>query len=284
MSSAGDEGPGPDVVWTAGQVARHLGIAESTLRSWHRRYRVGPNNTPARSYRRYASDDVARLRRMRDLVRSGMLPSDAARDVNGLEPSGTDRSTVEDVTDVVAAARRLATQRCLAVLGRSLRQRGVRRTWDEVCRPALAVVNDDRFDDPACVAAEHVLSWAVSSVLQRVERPDTAPEVVLACTEAEYHTLPLEALAAALGERGTAVHMIGAATPLASLRHAVRTVRPSAVLLWSQQRATASADALAYLVRTDSVRAVIGGPGWASPPPDGVELCDSLADALTLLT
>jgi MerR family transcriptional regulator, light-induced transcriptional regulator len=297
MTGAGDEGPAPDVVWTAGQVARHLGIAESTLRSWHRRYRIGPNNTPARSYRRYAPDDVRRLRRMRDLVRSGMLPSDAARDVNGAghvnstghvggEQSRADRSPAEDAAALLVAARLLDTQRCRALLGQSLNQRGVRRTWDEVCRPALGSVTvaDDRFDESACIAGEHVLSWAISSALQRVDRPDTTPDVLLACTEAEYHTLPLEALAAALGELGTAVRMIGAATPAATLAHAVTTARPTAVVLWSQQSQTASAEALTCLLAAGVTHRIIAGPGWPTPAPEGVRLCASLIEALALLT
>jgi DNA-binding transcriptional MerR regulator len=195
-------------VWTAGQVARHLGIAESTLRSWHRRYDLGPDNRPARGYRRYTPEDVTRLQRMCDLVQSGMLPSEAARDI-----TTTTSSHEQDVRDVLAAARDLNSARCVAVLTRSLNQHGVLPTWDNLCRPALNTVNDDRFTDPACVANEHVLSWAVSAVLHTVRRPEKDPEVLLACTEAEYHTLALEALAAALGERGTAVRMLGAATP-----------------------------------------------------------------------
>jgi DNA-binding transcriptional MerR regulator len=278
------DGPSPGAVWTAGQVARHLGIAESTLRSWHRRYRIGPDNARAGTYRRYATDDVTRLRRMRDLVRSGMLPSDAARDVVRRSGTGTVRAPAEDVSAVLAAARRLDTQACVAVLRRSLDQRGVQRMWDQVCRPALSAVTNDMPDDPESVCNEHVLSWAVSSVLQRVERPDTAPDVLLACTESETHTLPLEALAAALGELGTAVRMIGAATPTASLLHAVETSRPDAVVLWSQQRSTARPEALASLLATDTPRPVIAGPGWATPVPAGVLHCTSLTDAVTLLT
>src|ERR1700759_1599917 len=89
--------------WTAGQVARHLGIAESTLRSWHRRYGIGPHGTEPGRYRRYLEEAVPRLRRMLDLIGLGMLPSEAARAVQAgeNEPVPAER----DVADLVAAAR-----------------------------------------------------------------------------------------------------------------------------------------------------------------------------------
>jgi DNA-binding transcriptional MerR regulator len=285
MTGTGGDGPPVDAVWTAGQVARHLGIAESTLRSWHRRYRIGPDNTPAGSYRRYGRADVSRLSRMRDLVRAGVLPSDAARDITGSGngPTGTDRPPEDDVAEALTGARLLDTQRCRTVLGRSLDERGVQATWNQVCRPALAEVNEGRFADPACVSQEHVLSWAISSALQRVARPVTAPVAVLACTAAEYHTLPLEALAAALGERDTSVCMVGAATPVASLVHVVATVRPDSVVLWSQQQVTATTDALSALAATGTPRSIIAGPGWQGRAPEGVQHCASLTEAVALL-
>ena len=73
--------PAPGPPWTAGQVARQLGIAESTLRAWHRRYGIGPHGSEPGRYRHYAEADVARLRRMLELIKLGMLASDAARAV-----------------------------------------------------------------------------------------------------------------------------------------------------------------------------------------------------------
>src|SRR5687767_913975 len=46
-------------------VARKLGIAPATLRTWDRRYGIGPaDHTPGR-HRRYSADDLARLELMR---------------------------------------------------------------------------------------------------------------------------------------------------------------------------------------------------------------------------
>jgi hypothetical protein len=60
-------------------VARRLGVAPATLRTWHRRYGLGPSDRTSGSHRRYGLTDVARLDLMRRLVHNGVPPADAAR-------------------------------------------------------------------------------------------------------------------------------------------------------------------------------------------------------------
>ncbi|GAA4659752.1 MULTISPECIES: MerR family transcriptional regulator [Amycolatopsis] len=280
----GSREPEPGSVWTAGQVARHLRIAESTLRTWHRRYGVGPHNPQPGRYRRYSAEDVNRLRRMRDLITAGMLPSDAAKSVEAaIREGGTPG---EDLARLVTSARALDSGRCLRVIEQAVARQGVVETWERLCRPALVTLDGDQRHDPDVVDTEHVLSWAVSAALHRVPRPaeraDRRP-VLLACTEGEYHSLALEALSAALAERELPVRMLGAATPPRSLDHAVAAARPLAVVLWSHQQETASSAAVAAL-RRHRVRRLIAGPGWPARRPAGTEFLGSLKEALLMLT
>src|SRR6201995_5495278 len=180
--------------WTAGQVARHLGIAESTLRSWHRRYGITPQGSEPGRYRRYSEADVARLRRVLDLLKLGMLASEAARTVQAGETEAV--PVDQDVADLMAAARGADSERCRAILDNVLIRRGVVEAWDAVCRPALALADADQRDDPDCIDIEHALSWAMLGALHRVPVPPIPPGTVvglLACVESEDHTLPLGA-------------------------------------------------------------------------------------------
>lgn len=60
-------------------VARRVGIAPATLRTWDRRYGIGPTgHTPGR-HRRYAPPDVARLELMQHALVRGAAPAEAAR-------------------------------------------------------------------------------------------------------------------------------------------------------------------------------------------------------------
>ena len=58
--------------------ARRLGVAPATLRTWDRRYGVGPtDHTPGR-HRRYSPDDLARLDVMHHALVRGATPAEAA--------------------------------------------------------------------------------------------------------------------------------------------------------------------------------------------------------------
>jgi DNA-binding transcriptional MerR regulator/methylmalonyl-CoA mutase cobalamin-binding subunit len=283
------------VTRTAGQVARLLGIAESTLRAWHRRYGVGPQAPRPGGYRRYTDEDVARLQRMHDLIRGGTLPSDAARQVSAHHGR---RPAEQVLPDLLAATGDLDSVRCLALLERALTEYGVIGLWEHLCRPALLAIDAHQEagadDGPGeCVEREHVLSWAIAATLHRATARTatlaatltatlTRPEVMLACADGEQHTLALEVLAVALAERGVSVRMLGAAVPTASLVHAVTRARPAVVVLWAQQSRTADAAAVTAL-RGLPCRRVVAGPGWPLRDLHGIEHVESLSAAVALL-
>ncbi len=75
-SSHGDPG-GPTLKVAA--VARRLGVAPATLRTWARRYGLGPSAHVAGSHRQYSSEDLARLVVMRRMTLEGVSPAEAAR-------------------------------------------------------------------------------------------------------------------------------------------------------------------------------------------------------------
>jgi MerR family transcriptional regulator, light-induced transcriptional regulator len=69
----------PEPRLTVAAVARRLGVAPATLRTWDRRYGLGPTLHEAGAHRRYSRSDIARLEAMRRLVLDGVPPADAAR-------------------------------------------------------------------------------------------------------------------------------------------------------------------------------------------------------------
>ena len=73
-------------------MARQLGVAPATLRTWARRYGLGPDEHTSGAHRRYSVVDVARLRHMRRLTQEGVAPADAAR-LALAEPLGAGAST-----------------------------------------------------------------------------------------------------------------------------------------------------------------------------------------------
>ncbi|MDQ7803065.1 MerR family transcriptional regulator [Amycolatopsis sp. A133] len=254
----------PAVTWTAGAVARMLGLPASTLRAWHRRYDLPLSAPQTGSHRRYGRTDVDALLRMQHLIEQGLGPAAAA--ARAFRPGGR-----TDVGTLLTAVRRLKLDTAAALLDAHLAGRGVPATWDELCRPALGALCGP--DADRCIDLVHGLAWAIAAALHRIPAPTGAgPPVLLACVDGERHTLPLEALRAALAEQGRAALFLGASIPESALRHAVDRVRPAAVVLWSSHPVTPPSG-------LPVARIVLAGPGRPSPGRP-----DSLRDAVSLLT
>ncbi|MEU9859402.1 MerR family transcriptional regulator [Streptomyces sp. NPDC047971] len=186
-------------------------------------------------------------------------------------------SVHQEFRGLARAAVRLDSPTMHTLLCDLVATHGLLVSWEEVMAPTLHAVgrkwesSGDRY-----VEVEHLLSWHISTALRqlvgsaRPHRADANP-VLLACVPGEQHTLPIEALAAGLAERGLPTRMFGAAVPAEALDAAVRRLGPTAVVLWSQSRSTAS-HALARHVADISfgVRGarthplvLLAGPGWA---------------------
>ncbi|MGD0924614.1 MAG: MerR family transcriptional regulator [Streptosporangiaceae bacterium] len=67
------------VGFSVGAVARRLGVAPSTLRTWNRRYGIGACELSPGKHRRYTAEDITRLEHMQKLILRGAAPADAAR-------------------------------------------------------------------------------------------------------------------------------------------------------------------------------------------------------------
>jgi MerR family transcriptional regulator, light-induced transcriptional regulator len=286
--------------YSAGAVARRLGVAVTTLRTWHQRYGVGPSLHEPGQHRRYTDADVERLEAMQRLIAGGVAPAEAARWVTRGPDSvaAPDRSApateaVYDVRSTVRgmhrAALRLDAPAVRQLAGQAVRRLGVVAAWDGVLRPVLSWIGDRHAATGALVEVEHLLSTSISAVLGAVPRPaPTVPlRIMLACADEEQHSLPVEALAAALAAAGVPVRLLGARVPTSALLAAVRRTGPIALLVWSHQRSTADPGQLAAVLaeRNRPVVVAAGGPGWHRMAlPAGVSVPRSLSEAIMELT
>jgi DNA-binding transcriptional MerR regulator len=291
--------PVPDAGLSAGEVARRIGVAATTIRTWDRRYGLGPSYREPGRHRRYSEYDLARLELMRRLTVDGVAPAEAARiakatrDPTGqvplgamLRPSGSSHRQAS-TSGTARGLRRAALALDPADVNRLLDlalAAGVVRAWTAVIAPALRDLGSRYSAAGRYIAAEHLLSGAVSTALARVPRPRTRPRVLLGCAPAEQHSLPLEALAAALAERGVASRMLGARMPTGALREALVRTGPTALLIWAHSAATADYDQLAAASGARPRPAIVAacGPGWAPGSlPDGVLLLTTFTQALS---
>jgi len=181
------------------------------------------------------------------------------------------------------AAMRLDVATMSSVITRMIGERGVVHTWDHLLRPVLTGVGERHAATGALVEVEHLLSRTVSEALAAVPRPAgaPAPRTLLACADDEQHSLPVEALAAALAERGHRSLLLGARVPHRALAAVVGRLGPTVVVLWSHAPGTADLDQLMELRGTPLIAAA--GPGWsAAGLPAAIVRPASLGEALDL--
>ncbi|MFF0216859.1 MerR family transcriptional regulator [Streptomyces vinaceus] len=289
--------PRPAAALSTGAVARRLGVSPTTLRSWERRYAIGPASREAGRHRRWTAQDIARLELMCRLTADGVPPAEAARAALGgapaapragaavpsAAPGGPDALPLGAVRPecrgLSRAAVRLDAPTVAELLEAVLAEDGLVTAWEEVIAPTLHAVGrkwataGERY-----VEVEHLLSWQISAALHRIRplpEPPRSPPVLLACVPGEQHSLPIEALGAALGGRGVPVRMFGAALPAEALHDAVRRTGPRAVVLWAQSRTTAdpalarSVAGIEWGLRGARARPamLLAGPGWGAEAP-----------------
>ncbi|WP_433053722.1 MerR family transcriptional regulator [Dactylosporangium sp. CS-033363] len=278
--------------YSAGAVARRLGVAVTTLRTWHQRYGMGPSLHEPGHHRRYTEQDIQRLELMQRLIVEGVAPAEAARWAR--RPAAS--FVAEPVPNLTAAVRglsraalRLDAPAVRQRIAEAVREHGVVTAWDGVLRPVLAGIGERYAATGELIEVEHMISGSISAVLGAVPRPPLGVpvQILLSCADEEQHSLPIEAVAAALAADGVPSRSLGARVPPAALLAAVRRTGPDAVLLWSHSPGTGAPEQLEALLaeRTRPVVVAAGGPGWPRPfVPSGVVCPDSLGEALATLT
>ncbi|KFK88053.1 transcriptional regulator [Streptomyces sp. JS01] len=190
---------------TTGAVARLLGVAPTTLRSWDRRYGIGPAAREDGRHRRWTGADIAALRHMCALTSAGLPPAEAARTVlagtSGAGTPSTGPSRAEEsgagASGAPAAPRSArasrapgplpvgrARQECRGLARAAVRldapaldelltavldRYGLPAAWDEVIMPVLhAVGRKWETAGERYIEVEHLLSWHVSGALRGV--------------------------------------------------------------------------------------------------------------------
>lgn len=303
--AAADEAPDPPTL-TVAAVAKRLGVAPATLRTWARRYGLGPSDHTAGSHRRYNATDLSRLVVMRRLTHEGLSPAQAAQYALAGEPEQAEVSVVDLVGEesgrarggrVVAlreaspAARGLARASMMLdaygmseVLRRQVRQEGVVVTWESLVSPVLIGLGERYASTATGIEAEHLFSECLMGVLRATTESLAAPrntaQVLLACLGEEQHSLPLHAVAAALAERGVYARQLGMRVPSEALVSAVRRTGPAVVFLYASMPAR-DVEVLAELARVrPAPRVLVGGPGWGRSVPASVTAVDSLSEAV----
>ena len=292
-----------DVGLPVAAVAQRLGVAPATLRTWARRYGLGPTSHVAGAHRRYGAADLRRLAVMRRLTMEGVAPVDAARSAlasaDDVTPSSSDRS------DDIPSARPLRTARPARQVaparrpaGAPARPRTAQPPWgQESDRAAVAldpeqtarmvttafdglglIVGWEQVVGPALMAlarawettgpgydSELMLTSAVLAALRArtLPAPVAARPALLAPAEDERDALVLHVVAAALAERGVPSRVLAPGRPREALAAAVRSTDPAGVMVLASSPVRDPGQLSALPTPGPATCLVLVGAGWA---------------------
>lgn len=271
--------PDADESLTVAALARRLGVAPATLRTWDRRYGIGPSEHSAGNHRKYSAGDVTRLTSMVRLIVAGVTPKDAASKALKLNLKGSQKKVEkiaqesEEQSDLVSllykSAMKFDQLKIEKLIRKSILETGIEATWVQVIAPLLTEVGDDWVRTGDGIEVEHFLSEVLRKILcenfGRIENPKNSRPVLLACVENEFHSLALTALAAVLAEERIECIFLGARTPQSALNKIIIKSAPPAIFLWAQLSENADQKYVkAIPVIRPAPRVLLGGPGWNS--------------------
>lgn len=82
------------------------------------------------------------------------------------------------------------------------------------------------------------------------------------CAPEEQHSLPLEALQAALWQEQCSARFLGARVPAETLVRAAQKLRPTNIVIWAHAASTAR-KVLVHELAQHGSRLLLCGPGWS---------------------
>ena len=259
---------------TVAAVARRLGVAPATLRTWARRYGLGPSDHESGSHRRYCPEDLAKLTMMRRLIIAGMTPAQAAEKaltetnvpkVEKFFEGFTNRH--EQISVLHNAVLALDKKFIENMIRKDIDKNGVVHAWQEVIVPVLVLVGKTWEETGEGIEIEHFFSETLKTILSErtasIKKPINPRPVLIASIGEETHSLAIHALAAALAERNIECHFLGARTPFVALEAMVEKFAPPAIFLWAQLVENADPSYFQDLPTVrPAPRVLLGGPGW----------------------
>ncbi|PRQ02760.1 HTH-type transcriptional repressor YcgE [Enhygromyxa salina] len=218
-------------------VADMTAVPAATLRAWERRYGIPSPERSSSSYRLFSDDDVASIRKLKELCDEGMAPAEAARMVERIA-EGRDAPVESDPYEHICGAILTALEqfdprgveravRAAMFLGSAT------KVYQRVIGPTMRAVGDRWHDGSFSVAQEHMASEALGALardlLRLLDRETEAPDALIACFADEDHDLGLYGVAFGLIQWGLRPVVLGAKTPPAAIRHAVESIEPAIV-------------------------------------------------------
>lgn len=242
-------------------------MSPEVVRAWERRYQLLEPARTEGGFRLYAEDDLARVRRMRELMAGGMSAAEAARAAreSGAAPLVAAPPVPVELTDrlrsALASFDEDAAHRAVDDLLAAITLETFLR---DVVLALLREIGEAWETKRASVGHEHFATTLLRGRLLGLARGwdrGGGRRAALACMPGELHDVGLIAFGIVLARRGWRVLYLGQDTPLASLEDDARAAHASAVVLSAVGTTTFEAHTRELRALARAVPVAIGGSG-----------------------
>jgi MerR family transcriptional regulator, light-induced transcriptional regulator len=275
VAPSGESDAGSDVTWGVGAVSSRLSITASTLRTWERRYGVGPSFRTEGGHRRYTESDIDRVDLMRRLLSRGVSAKDAARVARSLGredlelalrddnyESGGVAHTEEDFLAAVVTGNRHELSQLFAGV---LRETPVTSAWRDVLSPALRRMTTESAAgavpaDAASAASELLVRELQGLVAFERSSDGERTQVLFARSLPAVEAIPLLVLEAALLQAGVTTHTVGPELDGREVAALAIRLRPDFLVTWGHPPTPPLRKAMTELEGVTSVIRAL--PAW----------------------
>lgn len=283
-------------------VERDTGLSKDVLRMWERRYGFPVPSRDANGERLYPADQVERLaliKRLMDLGhRPGKLMAASLEELAGLGPRRPRSASVapqpagEELAGLLAQIKQHDAAAYQQAMQQRLARQGLQRFVQDTVAPLTREVGEAWEDGRFEVFEEHLFTELTKRFLRQAIAglpPDRAgPRVLLTTLPDELHGLGLLMVEAVLALEGAECVPLGTQTPLMEIGRAAAAHRADIVALsfsvaFPQRQVASLLQQLRRLLPAEAALWVGGGGVARMPPQDGIQLCNTLDDALAAL-
>jgi len=196
---------------TVSSVADELGVSASTLRTWERRYGLGPAQREAGERRRYQPEDVDRLRAMIHHVRAGMSAAEAAKRALA-ESTLLPRRGPANAAQLRSVALSDDYHRLEEVIEAAVASHGLVHTWSRFVEPTLKSLRSTPGGDPVGCPPALMLLNAFQRVCRSVYQSRPARSLVggdrVALISDSLHETAAQVIGVALAWYGCDVRLL----------------------------------------------------------------------------
>jgi MerR family transcriptional regulator, light-induced transcriptional regulator len=222
-------------------VSELTGIPCPTLRAWERRYGIPAPARSAAAYRLYSDNDVAMVKRLRDLCSNGISIAEAAHMVKAsiegaatLDASNTDpfAVAVRRIVDAITAFDNRGVEREVA---RAQYLGAATSVFELVLAPVMHKIGQLTEERTLTPAHAHIATTVIGdtarAMLRLVNSDDSPHSVVFVGVSDEPREMSVLGAAMRVASWGITTVNLGNGVSPAILGEAVRTLQPAAVVI-----------------------------------------------------